>query len=143
MIPNYKKLQVNNTPSIYNCTLSFSVKCQEYDCYFVQRVGGSFLFIIIFYSFLLKKIFILAFKVQHICYKVGFQTEEFNSFGHYHGNVITQAQEISWVLFFLFLFSKHSTGDSFSKFRYVPGTRTLSFQIRSPSTFSLASLHKD
>lgn len=45
--------------------------------------------------------------------------------------------------YFSFLLSKHSSGDNFSKFGYVPGTRTSPFQIRSPSTLSLASLHKD
>lgn len=92
------------------------------------RFGGLVCF---FYSSLLKKILILALKVQHICYKLGLQTEEFNDFGHYHRNVTRQAQEISWVIF-LFLFSKHSTGDSFSKFRYVPGTRICLFKSDLP-----------
>ena len=42
----------------------------------------------------------IHFRFQRfICYEAGFQTEEFNGFGHYHGNVTRQAQEISWVLF--------------------------------------------
>lgn len=53
---------------------------------------------------MLKKIVILAFKVEHICNEVGFQTE-FNAFGHHHGNVTTQAQETSLVLLFFFSLS--------------------------------------
>lgn len=34
-----------------------------------------------------------------ICYEVVFHAEKFNGFGHYHGNVTRQAQELSWILF--------------------------------------------
>lgn len=53
---------------------------------------------------MLKKIIILAFKVQHICNEAGLQTE-FSVVGHHHGNVTRQAQEISLVLLFFFSLS--------------------------------------
>lgn len=84
----YKKMrhQVNTLRfSTYNWILSFSVICKEYDCFLSKEFG-----VFCFNSSVLKTIVLFAFKVQHICNEVGFQTV-FSAFGHHHGNVTTQA----------------------------------------------------